>query len=1747
MANTRFQLKRSVVSGVTPTTSDIATGELGVNLRDKKLFTSNGSAVFELGSNLTSLAVGNSTATQIVNTTGIFVNGGITLTRNDTTLGFTTTSGASVGMRQQSDDNFVFYTTNTTGGSRAVFNVYANTNAPNQNSAFRFNGPIDMGSAGIYANNSLGSSGQVLASNGTSVYWSSVGGTGTVTSVGTGAGLSGGPITGSGTISVVANNGVAANSSGVFVVQGTGTVVNSTGVHVNTAYVGTLAANSASFLGGNSASDLRTYSEQLAGNAYSNAVANAAALYQTTAGLSANVATLTANAAGFLGNSSGTLANIASWATGNAATAYANAISYANAAAANAYSNAVANAAALYQTTAGLSANVATLTANAAGFLGNSSGTLANIASWATGNAATAYTNATSYADTKANAAYSNGVSYTDTKAGEAYSNAASYASNVASQAYSNAVANAAALYQTTAGLAANVATLAANSASFLGNSSGTIANVASWITGNSATAYSNATSYADLAAANAYANAVANAAALYQTTAGLSANVATLTANNSTNLNGQPASFYTNATNLATGTVPTARLGSGTANSTTFLSGDQSYKTAVTSVASGNGLSGGPITATGTLSVQANDGITSNASGVFVRAGTGVTVNATGVHIGQAVGTTSGVTFGTLSVTGNAALGDATADIVSINGSVNTNIMPSANVTYGLGNSTVRWSQVHVANVHAVTGKFDGNVEIGGNLILTGNVSNVSVTDLIVSDPLIHIGANNEVSDLVDLGWVGHYSDDGGTTKRHAGLFRDATDGTFKLFRNLVQADLDTANALTINTAAASYSTATLQTFLSSGALTSNTTAVTITANSTVNVAIVANTVTAGLFTGNVTGTASNATNLNNQPASFYTNATNISTGTLDNARLPANVSVTVVNAVTLSVGTAVVANSGGLTTSGNVTIGSAGDLVLQSGAGIVANGSLGSNGQILFSNGSSVYWSNAAGSSSAVVSQQFTANGTANSFTISGGYLPGAIEVYVAGVKQTPGTDVVISSGSTVDLAVAPLTGQIVDVFGFVGVGSIVTTGTVTSVASGAGLTGGPITNSGTLSVQANNGVTANSTGLFVTQGTGAVVNATGVHVNASYIATISANNASFLGGTAAASYQLNSTLAANVATLAANSATFANSSATNTFTVGAASYFVANGNFGIGTASPATLLDVNGRVTLRNDRILQIADGSTYEIGPSAGSGNTAVWGLFAPAGRATALFSNAVERIRIDTNGNVGVGNIAPDARLTVTGAANVSGNVVIGGTLNSGNVTASLFTGNVTGTASNATNLNSQPGSFYTNATNLATGTVPTARLGSGTANSTTFLGGDQTYKTAVTSVATGSGLTGGTVTTTGTVSVLANNGITANATGVYVTQGTGTVVNATGVHVNSAYIATIAANSATGSLTNTFTVGTAAYFVANGNVGIGTSSPESGFKLHVVGDAFVQSAGQTIAKTVVDSGDNRLVLGSYFETFFGQHSFISSTNNAETGNSPLLFFTGTTERVRITADGNVGIGDGAPDARLTVTGTANVSGNAVIGGSLSAANVTATVFTGNLTGTANNATNLNSQPASFYTNATNLATGTVPTARLGSGTPNSTTFLRGDQTWATVSGGVNTAAQYSWTNTHSFAANVTITSLTVSGRLSDSTGNVRDVPVFTQSAVYTIANTDAGETLSTTANVTVNAAVLYAGFIVSIYNNSASSFTIIPGTGTTMHLAGTANTSNRTLGQRGICTVHCVAANTVVISGAGLS
>lgn len=58
-------------------------------------------------------------------------------------------------------------------------------------------------------------------------------------------------------------------------------------------------------------------------------------------------------------------------------------------------------------------------------------------------------------------------------------------------------------------------------------------------------------------------------------------------------------------------------------------------------------------------------------------------------------------------------------------------------------------------------------------------------------------------------------------------------------------------------------------------------------------------------------------------------------------------------------------------------------------------------------------------------------------------------------------------------------------------------------------------------------------------------------------------------------------------------------------------------------------------------------------------------------------------------------------------------------------------------------------------------------------------------------------------------------------------------------------------------------------------------------------------------------------------------------------------------------------------------------------------------------------------------------NATNLGSGTVPTARLGSGTASSSTFLRGDQTYAAAGGGFNSVQVFTSSGTWTKPSGIT--------------------------------------------------------------------------------------------------------------------
>ena len=127
------------------------------------------------------------------------------------------------------------------------------------------------------------------------------------------------------------------------------------------------------------------------------------------------------------------------------------------------------------------------------------------------------------------------------------------------------------------------------------------------------------------------------------------------------------------------------------------------------------------------------------------------------------------------------------------------TNVAPLANLTVTgnivAGNISTTGLISTTSNVVAGNATFNGNVGIAGNLSVAGNINYVNVTDLVVGDPLIYFAANN-TGNLVDIGWVGSY-DDG--VYQHTGLVRDHTDGTWKLFSNVVAEPttvIDWANA---------------------------------------------------------------------------------------------------------------------------------------------------------------------------------------------------------------------------------------------------------------------------------------------------------------------------------------------------------------------------------------------------------------------------------------------------------------------------------------------------------------------------------------------------------------------------------------------------------------------------------------------------------------------------------------------------------------------------------------------------------------------------------------------------------------------------------------------------------------------------------------------------------------------------------------------------------------------------------------
>jgi len=221
----------------------------------------------------------------------------------------------------------------------------------------------------------------------------------------------------------------------------------------------------------------------------------------------------------------------------------------------------------------------------------------------------------------------------------------------------------------------------------------------------------------------------------------------------------------YVNTANLSVATSQLSgdvALGSGT-------SGDY-----VATITAGVGISGSSNTEGGaaTIAVVANNGIIANSSGVFADAANGISVDASGINV----------------VGGDGLVANATGvHVVGANGiSVAAD---SVGVTTG-STLTVNATGIHVNTDLSIT-----NLTLSGNLDINGTLTTVDTTNLSVTDSIISLARSNAV-DTLDIGFYGTFND--GATK-YSGLFRDASDGVYKLFSGQIPeptTTVDTANA---------------------------------------------------------------------------------------------------------------------------------------------------------------------------------------------------------------------------------------------------------------------------------------------------------------------------------------------------------------------------------------------------------------------------------------------------------------------------------------------------------------------------------------------------------------------------------------------------------------------------------------------------------------------------------------------------------------------------------------------------------------------------------------------------------------------------------------------------------------------------------------------------------------------------------------------------------------------------------------
>ena len=208
------------------------------------------------------------------------------------------------------------------------------------------------------------------------------------------------------------------------------------------------------------------------------------------------------------------------------------------------------------------------------------------------------------------------------------------------------------------------------------------------------------------------------------------------------------------------------------------------------------------------------------------------VTGNAT---FSNTIAVTGAATFSnTVTIAANVAVDTSVLFVDVINNRVGINDATPAKALSVTGDGTFS------ANVTANNLLINADAVINGNLAVNGTLTTIDTVNLVVEDPLFKLAKNNNVAnsagDVVDSGFYGMYANT--TTDMFTGMFRDASDGKYKLFTGLTSEP-----TTTVDTAAPSFQYATLNAYLEMSGFNANTTQFNVTANSTYQVSLVANT----------------------------------------------------------------------------------------------------------------------------------------------------------------------------------------------------------------------------------------------------------------------------------------------------------------------------------------------------------------------------------------------------------------------------------------------------------------------------------------------------------------------------------------------------------------------------------------------------------------------------------------------------------------------------------------------------------------------------------------------------------------------------------------------------------------------------------------------------------------------------------------------------------------------------------------